>query len=81
MARVRRTLKRVALTILIVIAVMPVVAGPLGFGAAPLPAAGTPVTLPGGHRVNVLDEGTGPAVLLIHGLPGSADDWQPLPRS
>src|SRR5678816_2391268 len=79
MARVRRTLKRVALGILIVVIVMPFVAGPLGLGAAPLPPAGTAVTLPGGYRVNVLDEGTGPAVLLIHGLPGSAYDWEPLP--
>jgi len=29
--------------------------------------------------VNVVDEGTGPAVILIHGLPGSAYDWDPLP--
>jgi pimeloyl-ACP methyl ester carboxylesterase len=57
---------------------MPFVAGPLGFGAAPLPAAGIPVTLPGGYRVNVLDEGAGPAVILVHGLPGSAYDWGPL---
>ena len=79
MARVRRTLKRVALAILIVVIVMPIAAGPLGIGAAPLPAAGTPLTLPGGYRVNVLDEGTGPAIILIHGLPGSAYDWDPLP--
>jgi pimeloyl-ACP methyl ester carboxylesterase len=77
--RVRRTLKRLALTLLSVIVVMPLVAGPLGLGAAPLPSAGTLVTLPGGYRVNVLDEGTGPAVILVHGLPGSAYDWEPLP--
>ena len=79
MTRVRRTLKRVAITILIVIIVLPIVAGPLGLGAAPLPAAGHLMLLPAGYRVNVLDEGTGPAVLLVHGLPGSAYDWETLP--
>lgn len=79
MARVGRTLKRLALTLLVVSVVMPVVAGPLGLGAAPLPAPGMSVPLPGGYRLNVLDEGTGPAVILVHGLPGSAYDWDPLP--
>jgi pimeloyl-ACP methyl ester carboxylesterase len=79
MTRMRRTLKCLALTILIVIVVMPFAAGPLGLGAAPLPPVGTLVTLPGGYGVNVLDEGAGPAVILVHGLPGSAYDWEPLP--
>jgi pimeloyl-ACP methyl ester carboxylesterase len=30
--------------------------------------------------MNVIDEGSGPAVVLIHGLPGSAYDWRPLPE-
>ena len=77
-SELRRTLTRVAFAILAVAAVLPIVAGPLGLGAAPLPAPGTPVTIPGGYRLNVLDQGTGPAVLLVHGLPGSAYDWEPL---
>lgn len=79
MSRFRRALKRLALSLLAVVVVMPLVAGPLGLGAAPLPPAGTLVTLPVGYRVNVLDEGTGPAIILVHGLPGSAYDWEPLP--
>lgn len=72
MTRVRRMLKRVAVATLIRIVVLPNVAGPLGLGAAPLPSAGHLMLLPGGYRVNVLGDGSGPAVLLIHGLPGSA---------
>ena len=31
----------------------------------------------GGVRLNVLDEGTGPAVLFLHGLGGCWRDWEP----
>jgi 3-oxoadipate enol-lactonase len=31
----------------------------------------------GGVRINVLDEGTGPAVLFLHGLGGCWRDWEP----
>ena len=38
------------------------------------------VRLPGGAELNVLESGQGPAVVLVHGLPGSAYDWRPLPE-
>lgn len=31
----------------------------------------------GGHRTHVLEAGRGPAVLLLHGFAGSAEDWRP----
>ncbi len=37
-----------------------------------LPPAGERVDLGTGIAVNVLEEGSGPAVVLVHGLPGSA---------
>ncbi len=44
-----------------------------------LPPAGKPVPLPGRDAtVNVLDTGNGPALVLVHGLPGSAYDWRAL---
>lgn len=43
-----------------------------------LPPAGKRVDLGSGVAVNVLEEGSGPAVVLVHGLPGSAYDWRAL---
>lgn len=30
-----------------------------------------------GYRLHILEEGAGPAVLLLHGFAGSAEDWRP----
>ena len=43
-----------------------------------LPPAGRRVALAGGVGVNVVEEGAGPAVVLVHGHPGSAYDWRVL---
>ncbi len=43
-----------------------------------LPAPGHQVRLPGGARVNLLERGQGPAIVLVHGLPGLGYDWRPL---
>jgi pimeloyl-ACP methyl ester carboxylesterase len=43
-----------------------------------LPPAGRRVELATGVALNVLEEGSGPAVVMIHGLPGSAYDWRAL---
>lgn len=56
---------------------------PLWFALFPetpgeLPPAGRRVAVGGGVHVNVLEQGSGPAVVLIHGLPGSAYDWRVL---
>lgn len=44
----------------------------------PLPAAGRFVAIGDGVRVNLREEGAGPPVVLVHGLPGMASDWQAL---
>lgn len=55
---------------------------PLWFAVAPgdpapeLAAAGTRLDLPGGGTLNVVEAGSGPPVVMVHGLPGSAYDWR-----
>jgi pimeloyl-ACP methyl ester carboxylesterase len=41
-----------------------------------LPPPGRRVALASGVGVNVVEQGAGPAVVLVHGLPGSAYDWR-----
>ena len=46
--------------------------------AAPeLPPAGRRVEVSPGLGVNVIEAGAGPPVLLVHGHPGCAYEWQP----
>ncbi len=45
------------------------------------PPPGQRVELTGGLHVNLFDEGSGPPVVLVHGLPGSAYEWSPLPEA
>ena len=51
------------------------------------PNTDIPAGLPGSHVViegvpiRVLQEGSGPDVLLIHGSPGSLEDWEPIRRA
>jgi pimeloyl-ACP methyl ester carboxylesterase len=69
----RRLLVRIVLVLLLVVVVLNWTYGRLP--ATPRPA-GRFVTLSGGVRVRYLERaGAGPAVLLIHGLPGTAEDW------
>ena len=46
--------------------------------APELPPPGRRVALASGVAVNVVEEGAGPAVVLVHGHPGSAYDWRVL---
>ena len=39
------------------------------------PAAGKLVTLPDGNIINTYEKGVGPDIVLVHGLPGSAQGW------
>lgn len=76
--RIVRFLKTVGLVVFVLIA-----APPLWFMAFPepartLPAPGTRVFVAPDTAVNVLDAGSGPAVVLVHGLPGTAYDWREL---
>jgi non-heme chloroperoxidase len=42
----------------------------------PLEPPGRRVLLPDGVGLNVIDEGDGPAIVLVHGLPGMGSDWR-----
>src|SRR5262245_35423894 len=44
----------------------------------PLPPAGERIAVRDGMSVNALVQGSGPAVVLVHGLPGCSYDWTPL---
>jgi peroxiredoxin len=75
-----------AIAVLLILLLAAIVLPPAYFsvvgesGAAELPAPGRMVRLPGGAELNVLESGQGPAVVLVHGLPGCAYDWTPLPE-
>jgi pimeloyl-ACP methyl ester carboxylesterase len=69
----------VTLGMLVVAVTAPLWVRAVGLGLPDLPSPGTLVTIAGGHRLNVFDEGRGQPVVLVHGLPGSAHDWRPLP--
>ncbi len=43
-----------------------------------LPPAGRRIPVSDGVSVNAIERGAGPAVVLVHGLPGCAYDWAPL---
>lgn len=43
-----------------------------------LPAVGRLVPILEGQRINVVEEGTGVPIVLVHGLPGMAYDWRNL---
>jgi pimeloyl-ACP methyl ester carboxylesterase len=72
----------VLLLLVVTLVVIPPVLSPLlGWGpqASEIPPAGKIVEIKGGHWINVIESGSGPAIVLVHGLPGSAYDWRPLP--
>lgn len=50
------------------------------FGAAPpaLPPADRTIGLAAGTALSALDRGSGPPLVLVHGLPGCGHDWSPL---
>ncbi len=77
----KKTAYTVIALILAVIVLPPVYFALLGDSRPPeLPAPGRRVQLQGGARVNLLERGQGPAIVLVHGLPGSAYDWGRCPN-
>ncbi len=69
------------LLLLVALVALPPLWGALFAPAPPeLPPPGRRVLLPSGAGMNVLEAGAGPAVLLLHGLPGMAYDWRELTR-
>jgi pimeloyl-ACP methyl ester carboxylesterase len=76
---VRKAIGALVLLVLAGIILPPVYFAVVGEpGAVELPAPGRAVQLPGGVELNLLESGEGPAVVLVHGLPGCAYDWTPL---
>jgi pimeloyl-ACP methyl ester carboxylesterase len=61
--------------IVFAIVLAPVLASVLGLVPAPAPPPGEVVEIGGGVRLNVLVDGRGPPVVLVHGLGGSAYEW------
>lgn len=78
MAKARRALRAVAFTVLLLVVAL------AGVGLAhrpntviPAGVAGTHAMV-GGSPIRVVQKGSGRDVLLIHGSPGSVEDWTPL---
>lgn len=70
-----------ALLFLLLFLVAAIVLPPVWFAIFPepkpdLPPPGESVTIGPAQRVNVIEQGSGPPVVLIHGHPGSAYDWR-----
>lgn len=77
-------MRRILLGLLLVL-VAAVVMPPLWFKVSPVPApelppAGRAVEVRPGVKLNVIEEGSGRPVVLVHGHPGSAYEWVPLMR-
>jgi pimeloyl-ACP methyl ester carboxylesterase len=75
-------MKKALLFLLLLLAAF-IVLPPIWFAVFPepkpdLPPPGERVTVSPAQRVNVIEQGRGPAVVLIHGHPGCAYDWRPL---
>ncbi|HSJ97367.1 MAG TPA: alpha/beta hydrolase [Myxococcota bacterium] len=62
---------------------LPVAAPWLGLGPdrARLPAPGRSVAIGAGLALNVVEAGSGPPVVLVHGLPSNVGDWADLPAA
>ncbi len=71
---------KMVLKIIIAIIVLLVVLTVLGRILPPPkpPASGTIITLPDGTKINTFTKGAGQDIVLVHGLPGSANDWPEL---
>jgi pimeloyl-ACP methyl ester carboxylesterase len=77
----KKTIYTVIVLILALIVLPPVYFSLLVDSPPPeLPAPGRQVQLPSGARLNLLERGQGPAIVLVHGLPGLGYDWRPLPE-
>ena len=78
----RKILVGAVAIVVVLVVVPPILSRVLGWGPdeSAIPAPGRFVEVAGGHRLNVLETGSGPAIVLVHGLPGSAYDWRPLPE-
>jgi pimeloyl-ACP methyl ester carboxylesterase len=60
----------------------PLAASLFGYAHDPtaLPPEGRLVAIGEGEAINVVEQGSGPAIVLVHGLPGNAHDWGETPE-
>ncbi len=77
-----KALKRIGVGVLAV-ALSIALGLPLFYAVVPydgpdLPPAGRRVSVGNDRFVNAIDHGDGPVFVLVHGLPGMAEDWRPL---
>lgn len=78
---------RIALLVLLALAaaawLLPRCTPALGLGADPstLPAPGRAIAIGDGLALNVVEAGSGPPVVLVHGLPSNIGDWAGLPAA
>lgn len=77
----RRALLLAAVALAALMLLPPLLAPLLGLGPDPttLPARGRAVPIAGNLELNVLELGSGPALVLVHGLPSNIGDWGELP--
>jgi pimeloyl-ACP methyl ester carboxylesterase len=74
----RHVLRVILILPLVLIALPPAWYALFPSEAPEMPPAGRRIEVDSGVTVNAIDRGSGPAVVLVHGLPGSAYDWTPL---
>ncbi len=74
----RRLLLGLLLLVVAAIALPPLWFAMFPYRAPDLPPAGRLVEVAPGVHVNVLEEGSGPPVVLVHGHPATGYDWEPL---
>ena len=78
----RRLLLALVVVLLAAAVGPPIAARLFGWGPDPSlrPPPGRSVAIGNGLSLNVLEVGTGPPVILVHGLPSCAYDWATLPQ-
>lgn len=72
----RRVLAGIALLVIGVIVLPPLYYRLVGEPPPSLPPAGRRIQVADGVSVNALERGSGPAVVLVHGLPGTGYNWE-----
>lgn len=74
----RRTFLGAAVALVLIVIVPPAWYGLFPSPLPALPPEGREVVTSDGVGINVVDTGSGPPIVLTHGLPGSAYDWREL---
>ncbi len=75
-----RLIRRVTVFLCLLVSLPPTIAILVGAGPdlTTLPPPGRLLEVGGGVKLNVVEKGAGEPLILVHGLPGIAADWDPL---